>query len=398
MPDYMGTLQLDHVTKIFSDADEEIVAADDINLEIKDGEFLVLVGPSGSGKSTTMRLVAGLESVTEGNIVLDGEDITDQSPGSRDTAMVFQNYALYPHLDVRGNISFGLKMQGDLSKEEINKRVEEAAEMLGIGDHLDHKPSELSGGQKQRVALGRAIVRNPAVFLMDEPLSNLDAKLRTKMRTEIQELQNQLGVTTIYVTHDQVEAMTMGDRIAIMNQGKIQQVATPLDAYNRPANRFVAGFIGSPSMNFIEVSASRVDGDLTLNHPSFAYDCTEILASELPNDKTEFVLGIRPEDVLIVDEDENNSIPIDIQVVEPLGKEQLVYFELSNKSYTANISSEKPVTENDRVHIKFPEDRIHIFDTDTGKTIKNRELPKENIGLNESIGSDESVGVSSQND
>ncbi|WP_411966179.1 ABC transporter ATP-binding protein [Haloferax sp. YSMS24] len=377
----MGALTLDNVTKIFSESSEDIVAVDNVNLNIKDGEFIVLVGPSGSGKSTTMRLVAGLESVTEGSIYLDDVDITDQSPGTRDTAMVFQNYALYPHLDVRGNMSFGLKMQGELSAEEINERVEEAAEMLGIDDYLTHKPSELSGGQKQRVALGRAIVRNPAVFLMDEPLSNLDAKLRTKMRTEIQQLQSQLDVTTIYVTHDQVEAMTMGDRIAIMNHGEIQQVATPLEAYNRPANQFVAGFIGSPSMNFIDVTASRSRDGLILNHPEFEYTCTDVLAGELPEDKTEFVLGIRPEDIAIVDAEMENSVPIDVEVVEPLGKEQLVYFELASSSYTANISGDQRVTENERVHIIFPEDRIHIFDSETGETIKNRELSEELIEI-----------------
>ncbi len=242
----MAQLELDNLVKTFSDGSDEVVAVDTVNMSLNDGEFLVLVGPSGCGKSTTLRMVAGLETVTEGDILIGDESVIGTEPRDRDIAMVFQNYALYPHMTAEENMSFGLKMTTDLDTETIEQRVTETAEMMGIEDLLDDPPKELSGGQQQRVALGRAIVRDPAVFLMDEPLSNLDAKLRTKMRTELKSLQNELDVTTIYVTHDQTEAMTMGDRIAILDDGVLQQVGTPLECYHRPANRFVAGFIGSP--------------------------------------------------------------------------------------------------------------------------------------------------------
>src|SRR6056297_2798092 len=255
----MADLKLDNVTKVFTDDDgSDIVAVDDVSFDIEDGEFLVLVGPSGCGKSTTLRMVAGLETVTSGRISLGGTNLVGRDPQDRDIAMVFQSYALYPHMTVQENMSFGLEESTDMADDEIERRVSETAEMMGIGDLLDRKPGELSGGQQQRVALGRAIVREPEVFLMDEPLSNLDAKLRSQMRTELQRLQEDLGTTTIYVTHDQTEAMTMGDRIAILNDGELQQVGTPLECYHEPANVFVAGFIGEPSMNFFDVT---LEGD-----------------------------------------------------------------------------------------------------------------------------------------
>ncbi len=255
----MGQISLNDVTKTFDDG--SIVAVDDLNIEIADGEFLVLVGPSGCGKSTTLRMIAGLESISAGDISIGDVRVNNLEPRERDIAMVFQNYALYPHKSVRENIGFGLRLSTDLSNAEIEERVEDAAEMMGIEDLLDDKPKQLSGGQQQRVALGRAIVREPEAFLFDEPLSNLDAKLRTHMRTEISRIQQELGVTSIYVTHDQAEAMTMGDRIAVLNDGQLQQVGTPNEVYDHPENRFVASFIGSPSMNFVDATVDvRDDG------------------------------------------------------------------------------------------------------------------------------------------
>jgi len=291
----MSSISLENLSKIYSGPAGDIVAVEDVNIEIEEGEFIVLVGPSGSGKSTILRMVAGLETVTEGRILIDDEDITDRKPKNRDIAMVFQNYSLYPHLTARKNMNFGLKMRGGISNEEINERVENAASIMSITDLLDKMPNELSGGQKQRVALGRAIVRDPQAFLMDEPLSNLDAKLRTQMRTEIQLLQNDLDVTTIYVTHDQTEAMTMGDRIAILNEGDLQQMATPLEAYYKPHNRFVAGFIGSPSMNFIDVDVERSE-KLVLEHEAFSYDTSQHNSDAVDPTVDRLTLGIRPED------------------------------------------------------------------------------------------------------
>jgi multiple sugar transport system ATP-binding protein len=369
----MSRVKLRNLTKVFSEDDQEIVAVDDVNLTVEDGEFVVFVGPSGSGKSTTLRLVAGLETATEGEIVIGGEDVTDKDPRARDVAMVFQNYALYPHLDARSNMSFGLKMQGGISTDEIDNRVNEAAEMMGIRELLNKMPSELSGGQQQRVALGRAIVRDPDVFLMDEPLSNLDAKLRNMMRTEIQELQNNLGTTTIYVTHDQTEAMTMADRLAIMDGGEIQQVATPLEAYYEPANRFVAGFIGSPSMNFIEMDADWSDGELVLSHPSFSYQASDPMRQAVDRSISRITVGIRPEDIEIAGSQAENTVEVDVNVVEPLGREQLVYFELDGTQYTANLTGEYEIQTGETLPVYFPTGKVHLFDAESGETIKNRE-------------------------
>jgi len=375
----MSRVRLQDVRKTFSDDGDEIVAVNDFNLEIEDGEFVVFVGPSGSGKSTTLRLIAGLEEVTSGEIHIGEKEVTDDDPRARDVAMVFQNYALYPHLNVEDNMSFGLKMQGELSKEEISERVSDVAEMLDIKELLGKMPNELSGGQQQRVSLGRAIVRSPSVFLMDEPLSNLDAKLRTKMRTEIQELQAELDTTTIYVTHDQTEAMTMADRIAIMNHGELQQVATPLEAYHRPNNRFVAGFIGSPSMNFIPVSTEWNGEDLMLEHPDFSYQASSAIAEAVDQSQSELVLGIRPEDIEILGESDGNGVSVDLNVIEPLGREQLLHFELGESTYTANVSGEYSLSENQRVSIGFPAAKVHLFDRDTGNAIKNREVTEKSL-------------------
>lgn len=369
----MGRIELEGVTKAFGDGGERVIAVDDIDLIIEDGEFLVLVGPSGCGKSTTLRCIAGLEEVTEGSIVIDGKDITNEKPKDRDIAMVFQNYALYPHMTARENMSFGLKMTTDLSKDEISTKVEEAADMMGIRDLLNDRPGELSGGQQQRVALGRSIVREPAVFLMDEPLSNLDAKLRTTMRTELQDLQQRLETTAVYVTHDQTEAMTMGDRIVVLNDGKLQQVGTPLECYQRPNNVFVAGFIGSPGMNFFEVE--RRDG--TLVHDTFTYELSDELATELEETGSDLVLGIRPEDVRVADgTTERNQITIQPKVVEPVGDVTYVHFEVGETQVTATVSGDVHVQVGMDLEVVFPEDRIHLFDGETETAIKNsgREL------------------------
>ena len=385
----MAKLTLTDVTKRFNDGGDDIVAVDEASIDIDDGEFIVLVGPSGCGKSTTLRMIAGLESVTEGTISLDGAAINNRKPADRDIAMVFQSYALYPHMTVRENMSFGLEESTDLPDSEIEERVEEAAHMMGIGDLLDRKPGELSGGQQQRVALGRAIVRDPSVFLMDEPLSNLDAKLRAQMRTELQRIQEDLGVTTVYVTHDQTEAMTMGDRVAILNDGKLQQVATPLEAYHEPANQFVASFVGEPSMNFFETEFQ----DDRLVHDNFEYPLTEDVREKL-GDTGHVTLGIRPEDIELVDTvDGDHDFRTVVDVVEPVGSGNNVYLafegtegdtteldldeadiEGESRTFVATIGGLRHVEAGQPAVARIPEEAIHLFDSDTGRALRNRSL------------------------
>ena len=363
----MGELELNKLTKVFDDGGNEIVAVDELDLTIKDGEFLVLVGPSGCGKSTTLRCIAGLERTSHGEIRLDGRDITDAKPKERDMAMVFQNYALYPHMTVEKNIGYGLKITTDLSKDEIARRVKSTAELLEISELLDNKPKELSGGQQQRVALGRAIIREPEVFLMDEPLSNLDAKLRTQMRTEIQELQQNMGVTTIYVTHDQTEAMTMGDRIAILNHGQLQQIGTPLQCYHQPDNRFVAGFIGSPSMDFFDT----VHKSGRLIHDEFEYELSADTVSAIDSASDQLTLGIRPEHIELTDGSEPNSISTVVNVVEPMGELTYAYVTIGEETYTISIDGETPIAAGEEIDVIFPEEKIHLFDDHSGRAIKN---------------------------
>jgi len=371
----MGRLEIQNLTKEFHDSDMgTIVAVDDFDVEIEDGEFVVLVGPSGCGKSTTLRCIAGLETPTSGDIVLDGETVTDRKPRDRNMAMVFQNYALYPHKTARGNMSFGLKMTTDLSKAEIRDRVESVAEMMGIKDLLDKKPGELSGGQQQRVALGRAIVREPEVFLMDEPLSNLDAKLRTQMRTELQSLQQEFDVTTVYVTHDQTEAMTMSDRIIVLDGGEIQQFGTPLECYHEPANRFVAGFIGSPSMNFLEMELQR-SGQPTLVNDTFEYELDDDVYADVEEYGDRYTLGIRPEDVEMVSSDARNAVPAEVEVTEPLGDVTYVYIQIGGQQYTATLNGDVVLESGRTIHVEFPQDRIHLFDGKTGEARRNRTPP-----------------------
>ncbi|WP_323677827.1 ABC transporter ATP-binding protein [Halorubellus sp. PRR65] len=374
----MASITLDDITKRFGEGGDSVVAVDDVSLEIEDGEFVIFVGPSGSGKSTLMRIVAGLETQTEGDIHIGDALVNQLGPRARDLAMVFQNYALYPNMTVEENMSFGLKMSTDLSKQEIKDQVTEAAEMMGIGNLLDNKPGELSGGQQQRVALGRAIVRDPNVFLMDEPLSNLDAKLRTTMRTEINRLQNDLDTTTLYVTHDQTEAMTMGDRLVVLNYGDLQQVGTPLECFYRPRNRFVAGFIGSPSMNFFE---GDVEDASTLICDGFKYELSERMYSNV-GDRAEVTIGARPEDIELHDDSiDTNGFEVVVDVVEPMGSISYVYIQPVDQSheqtFVVEVDGQQPIAEGQRLYAHFPPEDVHLFDTKSGETIHQRKLDND---------------------
>ena len=319
----MATVTFDKATRIYPGSDKP--AVDQLDLEIQDGEFLVLVGPSGCGKSTSLRMLAGLEDVNSGRIFIGDKDVTDVQPKNRDIAMVFQNYALYPHMTVRENMGFALKIAGT-PKAEIAQRVEEAARILDLEPYLDRKPKALSGGQRQRVAMGRAIVRKPQVFLMDEPLSNLDAKLRVQTRTQIASLQRELGVTTVYVTHDQTEALTMGDRIAVLAGGVLQQVGTPQEMYERPANEFVAGFIGSPAMN---LGKFKVEGNVAKLGTAEVPLSQATLDAMVPEDEGKITIGFRPEGLEVVSEDTENTIPIEVEFVEELGSDAYIYGHLA---------------------------------------------------------------------
>ena len=319
----MATVTFDKATRIYPGSDKP--AVDQLDLEIQDGEFLVLVGPSGCGKSTSLRMLAGLEDVNSGRIFIGDKDVTDVQPKNRDIAMVFQNYALYPHMTVRENMGFALKIAGT-PKDEINKRVEEAARILDLEPYLDRKPKALSGGQRQRGAMGRAIVRKPQVFLMDEPLSNLDAKLRVQTRTQIASLQRELGVTTVYVTHDQTEALTMGDRIAVLAGGLLQQVGTPQEMYERPANEFVAGFIGSPAMN---PGKFKVEGNVAKLGTAEVPLSQATLDAMVPEDEGKITIGFRPEGLEVVSAETENTIPIEVEFVEELGSDAYIYGHLA---------------------------------------------------------------------
>lgn len=359
----MSKITLDKLRKVYDDG---VVGVQDISFEVKDGEFLILVGPSGCGKSTTLELVAGLLKPTDGTIKFGAEVVNEQPTQERNLAMVFQDYALYPHKTVRGNMLFGLKYSTDLPQEEMEKKVDEAAEMLDIKNLLGQKPGQLSGGQQQRVALGRAIVRDPEVFLLDEPLSNLDAKLRTEMRAEIQRLQNELGVTMVYVTHDQTEAMTMSDRIAILDGGELQQVGSPTEVYNNPSNEFVAQFIGSPSMNVF---------DATVGGSSITRDSISITLSDelsLPK-RSRIRVGIRPEDMVVHSNPKRGEAVATVTVVENLGSENLLHLDILQQTFVAKVDERIQPTINEKVGLSFPESVIYLFDQD-GTTIKNRSI------------------------
>ncbi|MFD1600799.1 ABC transporter ATP-binding protein [Halobellus rarus] len=387
----MSGITLDTVRKEFGDGEETVVAVEDVDLEIEDGEFLVLVGPSGCGKTTTLRCIAGLEDVTSGTITFGDRDVTDLRARDRDVAMVFQNYALYPHMNVRQNIGFGLKLSTRQTAAEIDRQVEDVAEMLGIEDLLEQKPKELSGGQQQRVALGRAIVRDPEVFLMDEPLSNLDAKLRSQMRTELQTLQHDLDVTTVYVTHDQTEAMAMGDRIAVMNGGTLQQVGSAEEVYRTPVNEFVADFIGSPSINVFDatVDGARLDGP-----GAFTYHLSD--ASPVAGLDTVRV-GIRPEDITLVDD----GIEMTANVLEPMGNENFLYATLGGQEITARIDPTKRPGTDETVSFSFPESALYLFDPDTGESLKTKrdgDVPDRNDAIPNREGAQSGTGTGSDAD
>jgi multiple sugar transport system ATP-binding protein len=392
----MADITLDHVTKRYPDGFE---AVRDMDLAVADGEFVILVGPSGCGKSTALRMVAGLEDITEGELKIGGEVVNQKAPKDRDVAMVFQNYALYPHMSVRDNMGFALKLKGT-DKDEINRKVEEAARILDLTQHLDRKPANLSGGQRQRVAMGRAIVRNPAAFLMDEPLSNLDAKLRVQMRTEVSRIQQRLGTTTVYVTHDQTEAMTLGDRVAVMRTGLLQQVGTPMELYNNPRNLFVAGFIGSPAMNFMPV---RVEGEV-LKLPMADVRLPDELRAKVGRDGSgQLIAGIRPEDFedasLVGDvRDRGATFRAHIEVLESMGSELYAHFSVAADQQlesqelrelaedagagevpsseegqaTARLDPASRVREGDDAELWLDATKIHLFDARSGDSLRAR--------------------------
>jgi multiple sugar transport system ATP-binding protein len=369
----MAQVMLKDVRKVF---DKDVVAVDDANIEIKDREFVVLVGPSGCGKSTTLRMVAGLEEVTSGEIYIDGTLVNDIPPKDRDIAMVFQNYALYPHMTVYQNMAFGLKLR-KYPKEEIEARVREAADILGIQELLERKPKALSGGQRQRVAVGRAIVRKPKVFLFDEPLSNLDAKLRVQMRTEISKLHTRLEATMIYVTHDQTEAMTMGDRIVVMKDGRIQQNDSPLNLYNNPVNQFVAGFIGSPSMNFIQGTLVAEGSGLVFDEGQIKLPIPASHADGLKDHSGQQVtLGIRPEDIHDPDTMSRGveavEIEAQVEVVEPMGNEVFLYLTTGTSSFVARVDPKHIPEVEQRVRLAVEIDKAHFFDRDSEASLLAR--------------------------
>jgi multiple sugar transport system ATP-binding protein len=385
----MSEIVLDHVTKRYPDGFE---AVKDLNLDIADGEFVILVGPSGCGKSTALRMIAGLEDITDGELRIGGEVVNDKAPKDRDIAMVFQNYALYPHMTVRQNMGFALKL-AKTPEEEINRKVDEAARILDLNAHLDRKPANLSGGQRQRVAMGRAIVRDPSAFLMDEPLSNLDAKLRVQMRTEVSRIQDRLGTTTVYVTHDQTEAMTLGDRVAVMRAGMLQQVGTPKDLYDTPVNIFVAGFIGSPAMNFMP---AQIEGD-HVRLPMVDVPLSDKARKALESNSVEHLIaGVRPEnfeDAAMVGDarDRGVTFKAKIDLLESMGSELYVYFDIStegidseelaelaqdagtadvpggdSEQVVARLVPESSVQQGQEAELWLEADRLHLFDAKSG--------------------------------
>jgi multiple sugar transport system ATP-binding protein len=350
---------------------DEVVAVRDVNLSIKDKEFVVLVGPSGCGKSTTLRMIAGLEEISSGEIYIGERLVNDLPPKDRDIAMVFQNYALYPHMTVYDNMAFGLKMR-KFPKPQIEQRVREAAQMLGIQDLLSRKPRQLSGGQRQRVAVGRAIVRHPQVFLFDEPLSNLDAKLRVQMRVELKRLHERLETTAIYVTHDQVEAMTLGDRVVVMKDGLVQQVGDPLGVYSKPRNRFVAGFIGSPAMNFVDCTVTA-NGELAVESQGLRVSVPPAQKAGLERHKGKnVIMGVRPEDIREATGSDPASYRLDavVEVVEPLGNEILLDVRVGKHPLVARVPPTSRVKIHEQIPLALNPERLHFFDTQTEQAIE----------------------------
>ncbi len=371
----MATVTFDGVWKRFG----EVVAVNDLNLKIEDGEFMVLVGPSGCGKTTSLRMIAGLEEISEGTLSIGDRVVNHVAPKDRDIAMVFQSYALYPHMTVRDNMAFGLKLR-KTPKDEIERRVNEAAAMLSCENLLDRKPRELSGGQRQRVALGRAIVREPAVFLMDEPLSNLDAKLRVQTRAEIARLHQRLGTTTVYVTHDQVEAMTMGERIAVMSEARLQQVGSPQELYDHPDNRFVAGFIGSPSMNFLDVVAGGEGDDIVLKADGIEIPLPDRYKSGFGKySGKKLVAGVRPEHLDVKAEGPSGTLSGSADVVEYLGNEELIHFSVGGHDIVALVGSEHRVKPGDDLTLHVPLEKVHLFDPESTLALDKERAADEEI-------------------
>ncbi|ASN06605.1 ABC transporter ATP-binding protein [Virgibacillus necropolis] len=365
----MAELRLEHIQKSY---DKKVIAVDDFNLHIHDKEFIVFVGPSGCGKSTTLRMIAGLEEISNGDLLIDDKKMNDVAPKDRDIAMVFQNYALYPHMNVYDNMAFGLKLR-KFKKDEIDKRVQNAAKILGLESYLDRKPKALSGGQRQRVALGRAIVRDAKVFLMDEPLSNLDAKLRVQMRAEIQKLHKRLQTTTIYVTHDQTEAMTMATRLVVMKDGLIQQVGAPKEVYDKPENIFVGGFIGSPSMNFL--NGTLQDGHFVMDDIKIKVPEGKMKTLREQNfiDK-EIILGIRPEDIhdepLFIEATKETKITATIEVAELMGAETYLYSKVNEQDFIARIDSRSDIDGGEQLDVAFDMNKAHFFNPEDEQRIR----------------------------
>ncbi|MBA2406468.1 MAG: sn-glycerol-3-phosphate ABC transporter ATP-binding protein UgpC [Chitinophagales bacterium] len=376
----MAEVSLEHISKIYpgnKKKDKTSKAIDDISFTVHDKEFMVIVGPSGCGKSTLLRMIAGLEEISDGTLSIDGKRINDLSPSNRDIAMVFQNYALYPHMTVYDNMAFGLRLK-HFSKSQIRERVKQTAQLLEMEEVLDRKPKTLSGGQRQRVAIGRAIIRRPKVFLFDEPLSNLDAKLRSQMRIELQRLHREINATMIYVTHDQIEAMTLGNRIAVLNKGKLMQLDTPLNLYNKPANKFVAGFIGSPTMNFLEGHIQNRDGYyFVLESEECKIFLGKNISETLKNFAGELIqLGIRPEHITLCEDEGNNTIAdctLQVTAYENMGSEQLVYFTLGNNTLIIRRAPRDTVEVGTKKDIRFVRDKIIYINEKNGEVI--------NIGL-----------------
>ena len=371
----MAGLVLKNIEKKYSNG---FLAVQDFNLDIADKEFVIFVGPSGCGKSTTLRMIAGLEEITAGELYIGDKLMNDVAPKDRDIAMVFQNYALYPHMSVYDNMAFGLKLR-KTPKEEINKRVHEAAKILDIEHLLDRRPKALSGGQRQRVAMGRAIVREPKVFLMDEPLSNLDAKLRVQMRTEISKLHQRLKTTFIYVTHDQTEAMTLGTRIVVLKDGIIQQVDSPINLYNKPVNLFVAGFIGSPQMNFIDATVSKEGNNVYLAFGDYKIKVNDDKAKKLTDGGyvgKEIIMGIRPEDLhdeeVFIANSPESVVEVDVELTELLGAEVYLYLILNGSQITARVDPRSKAKIGEKIKVALDVNQIHIFDKETELTIDNK--------------------------
>jgi multiple sugar transport system ATP-binding protein len=359
----MANVKLESVRKVFQAGGRTRVAVDDVTLDVADGEFCVLVGPSGCGKSTTLRIVAGLETASSGRVMIGEREVTAVPPRERDIAMVFQSYALYPHMSAYENMAFALKLRG-MPREEIDRRVRDAAQLLGLGELLERKPRQLSGGERQRIALGRAIVRQPQVFLFDEPLSNLDAKLRLQMRREIAALHQRLGATMIYVTHDQVEAMTLGDRIVVLDKGKVQQIAPPMELYDRPRNVFVASFIGSPAMNLLPGEIVR-EGSVTFHARGNAFSLQLNPGTVVAQGPV--ILGVRPEHLHLAQV--GQGITARVELVEPLGSELLLHLSSGEHQFAARLPSGVPPATGSMVNLEIEREKVHFFDGETGMAL-----------------------------